>query len=96
MKVIVKEEVYDDLINIIKWYESESPGIGIRFLNEWEETLKYISKNPRAFQIKYKSFRHCKVNRFPYLVIFEIENNVLVVFAVVHAHRKPARRYKRN
>lgn len=96
MKVVVKEQVYDDLSEIAKWYELQSPNLGVLFLNEWENTLEYVSDNPAACQIRHKNFRHSKINRFPYLIVFEIENNSVIVYAVIHSRRIPSRRYRRR
>jgi toxin ParE1/3/4 len=96
MKVLIKEEVYDDLIEAVRWYEKQSPNLGIRFFNEWEEALATVAKTPFIFQFQYKNFRHSKINRFPYLIIFEIEDSLIIVYAVIHAHRKSSARYKRK
>jgi plasmid stabilization system protein ParE len=96
MKVVVKEEVYSDLLQIVKWYEAKSPEIALAFLDEWEQSLTFVSENPFAFQIKFKNFRHSKVTRFPYLIIFEIENAEIIIYSVIHCSRKPTKRYKRR
>jgi toxin ParE2 len=31
----------------------------------------------------------CRMNRFPYSVIYALENDELVVLAIAHQHRKP-------
>ncbi len=94
MKLTVKEEVYDDLADIVNWYENQSAGFGEKFLNEWENTLKFVARNPSAFQTQFKSFRHAKVIRFPYLVIFEIDTAEVIVYMVIHTSRKPGKRYR--
>ena len=96
MNTIVKEEVYDDLTNISQWYESNAPGLALNFLHDWEDSLKEVERNPYIFQIKFKNFRHCKLQKFPYLIIFEIEKNSIIVYAVIHGHRKPSIRYKKR
>jgi len=96
MKLIIKEGVYDDLTAIVNWYENQSANLGVNFLEEWENTLKVISKNPSIFQLQYKEFRHSKILRFPYLIIFEIDNSEVIVYAVIHSYRKPAKRYKKR
>lgn len=34
MRVVVKEEVFDDLTSIVQWYEKQSHNLGIKFLDE--------------------------------------------------------------
>ncbi len=96
MKLIIKEEVYNDLTDIVNWYENQSANLGLNFLDEWENALKVVSKNPAIFQLQYKNFRHSKILRFPYLIIFEIDNAEVIVYAVINSYRKPAKRYKRR
>ena len=96
MKLIVEEGVYDDLVAIVSWYESQVEGLGKKFLDEWENELKTIARNPFIFQIQYKEFRQSKIKGFPYHIIFEIESDLIVVYSVFHAHRNPRKRYRRK
>lgn len=82
MKFIVRNEASDEIIAIYKWYEKVKFNLGEEFLTELDVCFEYIQKFPEGFEDKYKSFRFVSVKRFPYIVIYELFNNAIVVFLV--------------
>src|SRR4051812_5827262 len=96
MRILVKQEVYEDLTDIVKWYENQASELGIRFLNDWEKIISHIEVQPYSYQIKYKKFRHAKIKQFPYLIIYDVTKEEVVIYAVIHGHRNPRKRYLRR
>lgn len=88
--------VDDDIANAVEWYESRREGLGTEFLDDWENTIAYVVSNPLGFAKKRKSFRQAVLKKFPYLIIFEIVDNLVVVYAVIHGRKHPKERYKRK
>ncbi len=56
---------------------------------------KRMSDNPRQFPIVFKNVRRALLRRFPYLLFFVFEDDVLIVIACFHASRDPSRWQKR-
>lgn len=71
-KLHLLKGVDDDIADAVEWYDSRQPGLGNQFLDDWENTISYISSHPLAFEKKIKSFRQASLKVFPYLVIYEI------------------------
>lgn len=91
----VREEAKEDIIDAYQWYEQKSIGLGKRFVDEVEEMLTYIENYPEHFQIKYKSkYREGVMRIFPYVVIYEIIDNTVVVFSVFPAKNDPKKKPK--
>ena len=88
--------VDEDIANAVEWYETQLEGLGETFLNDWENTIAYVVSNPLGFAKKKKSFRQAVLKNFPYLIIFEIVDNLIVVYAVIHAKQRPKKRYARK
>jgi plasmid stabilization system protein ParE len=84
----VKEEAIKDLADAFNWHEHQQPGLGIEFLDEVEECYNRISKNPQQYQ-SHRDQRVAIMHRFPYKVVYEIENESIVVYAVYHDKRSP-------
>jgi hypothetical protein len=49
-----------------------------------------ISRYPEAWHPLGESVRRCRLNRFPYGLIYAVENGNILVLAVAHLHRKPS------
>jgi hypothetical protein len=71
------------------FYEERQNGLGERFLTVWERQIELIQHNPKLFQVRYKSFRQVLLKPFPYLIIYDIEDNELVIYNLIYAGRRP-------
>ena len=87
--LIFIEEVNKDVLDAYLWYEDQREGLGDEFLESLEEGYTKISKNPYFYQVKFENKRTLKIKRFPYLIIYEIEENSVIVYAVFQASRDP-------
>lgn len=75
------------------WYGDRLPTLGERFLAEYAAALTSIVKTPLQYSpLEGGSVRHlrrCRLDRFPYAVVYEVLPDEIVVLAVVHARRRP-------
>jgi plasmid stabilization system protein ParE len=94
--LIIKEEAVEDITNAALWYESRQSLLGEGFLKETESALKEIKSNPFLFQLQRQNIRHGYIKRFPFLIIYEVVENTIVVYAVFQAQRNPKKRYFRS
>lgn len=76
------------------WYEEQRNGLGEEFLEELEIGYAKILKNPTHYPFIAKGFRRFALGRFPYVAIYEVISNELIVFAVFHTSRNPDKRLK--
>jgi hypothetical protein len=76
------------------YYEECKTGLGERFLNTLEDYLDIVLKNPQHYQIKRKPYREALIKDFPYLIIFEIEADKVIVYAVFNTWRNPDKKPK--
>ena len=73
------------------WYELQKSGLGYVFLEELEGCFQKICDHPEYYGLLNEWIRRVKVNGFPYLVVYEIENDYIVVNSVFHTSRSPKR-----
>ncbi|HTJ50207.1 MAG TPA: type II toxin-antitoxin system RelE/ParE family toxin [Cyclobacteriaceae bacterium] len=84
----MKDEAIQDMLEAFDWYESKQAGLGTEFLNEVDEYQNRISQNPQQYQI-HKSQHIAVMHRFPFKIVYEIEGETIVVYAVYHDKRNP-------
>lgn len=72
-----------------QWYEGESAGLGVAFLEVLENTLAAISENPERFPLVHRDVRRALLKRFPYGVFFRVRPREIRVIAIVHLARDP-------
>jgi ParE toxin of type II toxin-antitoxin system, parDE len=70
-----------------EWYELQKKGLGDEFLSELDSLYNKIEKHPEHYGKVEADFRQAVLKRFPFVVVFEIFNTEVVVFAVFHTKR---------
>jgi plasmid stabilization system protein ParE len=81
------QEAYD-------WYQEQRDGLGELFLIELDKALDKIEKWPLIYAATRNSYRQALVQTFPYVVVFEIQGEDIVVYAVFHTSRNPRKKLK--
>lgn len=93
--IIIKEQAKVNLENAAIYYNEQRDGLGYDFLEAVETALHDISLNPSGYQIKYDVFRTKLIKPFPYLLIFELLNNEIIIYQCFAAKDNPAKKHKK-
>jgi toxin ParE1/3/4 len=83
-----------ELLDSVRYYESQQPGLGGRFLETVTDTMHRIQAHPSRYPLISESWRQCRIPRFPFGIIYRIKDRRIEIIAVMHLHRKPG--YWRN
>lgn len=78
----------------IEFYENRSKGLGKQFLIYLKTYLKVLKTNPEIFEIKKEpGYQEMTLVKFPFVIIYEIIENEIVIYSVFHTsrsfHKKP-------
>ena len=71
------------------YYETCQKGLGDQFLKEIRTTIQRIIELPEAWTPLSKNTRRCLTKRFPYGIIYQIENNTIFIIAIMQMNREP-------
>jgi plasmid stabilization system protein ParE len=90
MRVEYHPAIEFELQQIIDYYNDRSPGLGTKFLDEFEQQILNIASMPTRWIIVEDDVRRSLMKRFPYVVYFRAQDNdVLRVTVVKHQRRHP-------
>jgi len=89
MNIKFHSEARIELIETAKYYENQEIGLGNNFIDEIENTIKVISQQPFAGKKISDGERRFLVSRFPYGIIYSVENNLIIIYAIMNLKRKP-------
>jgi plasmid stabilization system protein ParE len=89
MHVIFTKLAIQEMHDAVQYYEFEYSGLGQRFKEEIRKAALRIAEYPHAFSIERGDVRKCLLHRFPYKLLYSIENDHILIIAVAHQHRKP-------
>ncbi len=96
-QIIYLPLVYEDIKETNDFYNSRLKGLGKEFVNTLKLEFRSIQKNPLLFEIKYNTTRIAFIDRFPFGIHFEIQENTscIVVKGVYHTARNSEIWYER-
>jgi plasmid stabilization system protein ParE len=89
MKYTFHPHARKELNEAVAYYGSSDPEVGKSFLRELSKTLSRIQSFPEACAKTRSDIRRCRVDRFPYEVLYEIERSKIFILAVMHYRRRP-------
>lgn len=78
----------DDLNTAIEWYQGISSTLAKQFFFEIETKIQLALKYPEAFSFKY-GCRRILINKFPYIIFFNVVDQDFVVIAIFHCSKNP-------
>jgi len=79
---LAQKDIYDSE----KFYEDQSPNLGVYFYDSIIVDLDALKFYAGIHQ-KYFGFYRMITKRFPYVIYYEIEGDLIVVHAVLHTRR---------
>ena len=81
-----------EISDAIEWYEKRQKGLGEIFLSEVESEIQQIVRNPWIYPESKGSntnFRKAVLKRFPFLIIFKIDSEEVVIQSVFNTNLDP-------
>ena len=89
MKVRLLDIAEIELDEAWQWYETQSSGLGERFLDEIRSARKMMVAFPEAWQTIDDGIRRYRLKAFPYGLIYVVNGIEILIVAVAHNHRAP-------
>jgi plasmid stabilization system protein ParE len=88
-KIIISKTALRDIDLGIGYYKTVEKGLGKQFEQVIHATLKKIQKFPFSASFAYDGVRYKVVDKFPYIVLYEFDNEAIYIFRVFNTHLSP-------
>ena len=89
MKIDFLTIAQKELADAVDWYNEQSDGLGNEFLDELDRAIRRAVAYPQSCTEIESGLRRCLIARFPYGLIYSLEEERIIVVAVAHLHRHP-------
>lgn len=88
--VVIEKRALKDAQKAINYYDEQLIGLGEKFNKALDKHIATIGKNP-FYQLRYKDYRALPIKKFPYIIVFYVNENTNTVFisAVFNAKQNP-------
>lgn len=87
-------EALRELDDAIQWYDKGGQGRGVQFRADYDHVVDRCMEWPKSASVvpvpgSARTFRHARVPRSHYRVVFYVADDVLKVVAIAHERRRP-------
>jgi plasmid stabilization system protein ParE len=89
MRLIYHPEAERELVEATLFYEGKAPGLGDRFLREFEAAIAAILDAPDRWRVIEGEVRRHLMRRFPYGVYYRTEGDEVRILILKHHSRHP-------
>ena len=71
------------------WYAEREPQVARKFVASVEEAIARIVEAPQRWRVVDEDVRRCLTRVFPFGILFTIEDDFLLIVAIMHFSRAP-------
>lgn len=89
MLVVLRPEAEQELLDAQAWYESKALGLGFEFARAADAAVASALNNFFGHLRIEDEFRRVLFRKFPYLLIYILNLDELLVVSFFHQHREP-------
>ena len=82
----------------VSWYQERSQRVAENFVSELREKIQEICTDPFRYRFAYKEYRETSLRKYPYTVVFLVDQSArkVVISAVFHHKRNPRKKYRKK
>jgi len=89
MKYVFHPLALQEYSQSVEYYAQQKIELAQDLINQVENSIFRLIQSPYSYAIVDKNIRRCLVRKFPYAILYTIEDNCIVILAVMHCHRNP-------
>ncbi|MBN8443704.1 MAG: type II toxin-antitoxin system RelE/ParE family toxin [Thauera sp.] len=89
MRVLFSPEAQQEFNDAFAYYERQQQGLGQGLKHDARQALQRIRLWPFSCTVETDGIRRLLLTRFPYKLLYSVENDCLYVIAFAHQHRAP-------
>jgi hypothetical protein len=82
-------EAEEEILQAVNWYYDQEQTLATDFYREFQIAEADIKAFPEFWTPLAGGYRRKMLNRYPYSLIYRIEDDLLLVTALAHTSRKP-------
>ncbi|OAB59248.1 plasmid stabilization protein [Phormidium willei BDU 130791] len=89
MRYVFHPEALNEYAEAVQYYTGQRVEVAQAFINAIEATIYQIRESPNRYGVIEEDVRRCMTRRFPYGVLYTIEQDYILILAIMHCSREP-------
>jgi plasmid stabilization system protein ParE len=90
-RLSLRPEALTEIHEALTWYSLRGLDLDAAFLDELVRVLEVIRTSPEQYPQAGGDLRKAVMRRFPYLVLYRVRDDEVVVTSCIHGRRNPKR-----
>jgi plasmid stabilization system protein ParE len=82
-------DALDEYLGATSYYSNYNASLAMRFVESVEDAIAKITASPSRWRVLDEDVRRCLTRTFPYGILYTIENDFVLIVAVMHCSREP-------
>jgi toxin ParE1/3/4 len=89
MKYVFHPEALTEYAEAVQYYAGKRVEVAQAFINSVEDAVYRIRESPERYVAIEEDVRRCMTRKFPYGVLYTIEQDHILILAVMYCSREP-------
>ena len=89
MRYVLHPEALAEYSEAVQYYAEQRSEVAQMFINAIEDAVYRIRESPTRWAIVDEDVRRCLTRKFPYSILYTIEQDYILILAVTHCSREP-------
>jgi toxin ParE1/3/4 len=89
MRYVFHPEALAEYSEAVQYYAEQRSEVAQMFINAIEDAVYGIRESPTRGAIVDEDVRRCLTRKFPYSILYTIEQDYILILAVTHCSREP-------
>jgi toxin ParE1/3/4 len=89
MKYVFHPEALTEYAEAVQYYAEQRTQVAQTFINAVEDAVYQIRESPNRWSVIDEDVRRCLTRKFPHGILYTIEQDYILILAVMHCSREP-------
>ena len=97
-KHIFEPAALDEYSAALEWYYERSENAAMNFVKEVKDKIKEVCSDPLRYRNTYKQFREKSLKKYPFCIVYLVDEveKVVVISSVYHHKRNPRKKFRKS
>lgn len=87
--VVLAEAAREDIENARRWYRARNEALGRDFARAVRSAIASVGQFPERHPLAHQNVRRALLRRFPYMLLYVIGPDAILIVGCWHTHRDP-------
>ena len=89
MKYVFHPEALSEYAEAVQYYAQQRNEVAQAFIDAVEDAVYRIRESPNRWSLVDEEVRRCLTRKFPYGILYTLEQDYILILAVMHCSREP-------